>query len=154
MISDFSNEPIEMNIGERTFKFRQLSLLELYDDFAKIITSDCIKNITAVAKTIENKEERSEFLIQSMQSLPSGLGMELKVAEMEITMIGRIKQLYSAMKKDNDITIEELNHLVSSEEDLREDIDNIMTYIRNEHKIEKDPEEDPNKTKIDTEKKT
>ena len=146
MIADTYNSPVELPFNEGVLKVKRLTVAQLYVDIQNKIIEESIGNIGKLAKQIEDKDERCSFQIKALKTIPSGLEMESKVAEVNITFIGGVELLYAASKEFNDYTLDQLKYIVSQEENST-DVRNIMCYIRSEDKVVEDEDEEEGTSK-------
>ena len=157
-VSNLANHPIELPLGERTFKIKRLSLLDLYGEFENEVKEEYINDIVKIASKMKSSSERITFQREAMKDIPKGKELEDSCQAKMDSMLGGIKMLYMALDDDNDITFEELKTMLGNNRENPEfdaQVGAIVNYIIGvDSTNEKDNDKNDKNAKIDLEKKT
>ena len=112
-VSELANVPMEVDIGGRVLKIRQLSIRDIFGYFETKIRSAKIAEAKEMAELLD-EGERNSFLVEAWKSLPSGEGMTDMATDLMASVDGVSDLLWLAAKGINDgATEDEVKGLVS-----------------------------------------
>ena len=126
-ISNISNTPVSFPIGKNVYNVSRLSLLELFAEFEVEAKKDYIDDVNVMAATIKDKVEKLDFMVKMMRDMPNGIKLEERARDKMNSMSGGLKVLYTALKKHNKITYDDIVGL-SSDTSLNAQISAIVEY--------------------------
>jgi hypothetical protein len=149
-ISNLANTEIQMSIGDKSFKLKRLTLLDLYSSFETDIKKDYMNSIIELAQMIKNEKERITFQKEAIREVPRGKLLEEEVRNRMDSVDGGIKILHIALNKLNKVSLEEVRAMISNPHNSAQ-IATIMDFIIGSDVVEDKVPEDG---KIVIEKKT
>lgn len=149
-VSNLANVPVDMKIGETTFKVKRLSLLNLYGEFESDVKSEYLDNISDLASRVKDIKERIQLQRELMKDMPKGRILEESAKDKMDSVDGGVKLLYLALKDSNEITVKEAKDLSSNYKNTAE-INNIIDYTIG---LDASEEKEENKEDENAEKKT
>lgn len=113
-ISQITNEPINVQIGDLKTKVRQLTLSELYSYFEQKIKSTKIEDARQIGESL-NPEERIDFSFKIWASLPYGSELTLLADELKTSFEGIKDCIYLSCKDYSDISMEDINKVITND---------------------------------------
>lgn len=126
-ITNLANIPVEFPVGANKYKVSRLSLIELFSEFENSVKTDYYKDINEMANTLKDKQEKMDFMCRMMRDMPSGKKLEEAARNKMDSMDGGIRILYSALKKHNKISYDEVVNL-SSDNNIATSVAAIIEY--------------------------
>jgi len=137
---DLTNDPVEMNIGDKVFKVQKISYHQLFRNMEPVIKEEYIRDVKLFSDQFTGKE-KAEYIKSSIKDIPVGESLiELIVKKLQ-TIEGIIEILFLALKAYNKITKEDIRNLIETPE-LDTDISNVIAYATDKDKAE-NSKEDP-----------
>ena len=112
-ISDHANVPIEVKIGEKTYKAQRLTIEELFGAFEVLVKQERIADARAMADTISDPGDRRQFLLEAWRGLPAGGELFALVGERLRTPLGARDLVLAAIRKvDPAVNVSDLDGLL------------------------------------------
>ena len=126
-ISNLANTPIEFPIGAVKYKVSRLTLIELFTEFEALAKQEYFNDILALSNAIKDKAEKTDLIVRLMRDMPSGKRLEEIVKSKMDSMDGGLRILFTALKKHNKISYDEVVNL-SSNPDCSSAVSAIIEY--------------------------
>jgi hypothetical protein len=137
-IHNLSNAPIEMDLAGKKYKISRLNLTELMCSYQKKAKEQYIENVQMMAKGIQDKNERLEFLSIQMRRLPQGEELEELASKNMETIDGAIDMMFTILNKHQEVNRESIMELFQNAENT-EEINGIVSYATSQDAEKKIP---------------
>ena len=111
-VSKLINAPMEVPIGDKTLKMRQLKLKELFAFFEQKIKSEKLIEAQQMANLMEG-EEKTKFLVSAWKNLPCGEELSDKIVSNMGTISGIADLIFMAARDFQEgLTEEDVMNLI------------------------------------------
>ena len=112
-MTDTVNASVEVDIGGRKYRARQLTLSEMFGHFEANIRRDALDSARELAAALDGEQKR-EFLADVWRNMPRGSALMDRVIEVVKSPSGVVDVLWLAVRREQpDVTRDELATLVT-----------------------------------------
>lgn len=138
-VTEVGNLPIEISLGGRKFKVRQLSLRQIFGISERKIISDCHRDIETIGKSLIGKIQL-DYLLAATKNIPKGSELNELANEYAQTPIGLSELLLVCINNEfQKVEESELAQILSNSTEQEQIA--LMSYVsgvNTEAKVEED----------------
>lgn len=137
-LNDLTNDPIEMNIGDKIFKVQKISYHQLFRLMEPTIKEDYIRDVKMFSDQFQGKE-KTDYIRSAIKDMPTGEEIINLILKKLHSIEGVIEILYLALKGFNKISKDEVKNMFENPS-LDNDISLVISYATDKSE---DSKEDP-----------